>query len=116
MTIAEYDLLLRYGKTLTWFAIIVVLVASVALARGQQSPERSELLSRLHSDDWKQRAAAVQRLIAKPEALGSDAISRIRSCYRSPRERAEVTSARAMKTLLPQRVSTNVSSSCTPGP
>jgi hypothetical protein len=53
---------------------MVIVIAGVALAISQQDHNQNKLLSRLHSDEWKQRAEAVQRLIAKPETLASDQV------------------------------------------
>src|SRR5437660_1796741 len=59
-------------KTLIWFTSIVIIMAGIALGIGQPSHNQGKLKSQLHSDEWKVRAAALEQLIASPEALKSD--------------------------------------------
>ena len=59
-------------KTLIWFTSIVIIMAGIALGIGQPSHNQGKLKSQQHSDEWKVRAAALEQLIASPEALKSD--------------------------------------------
>jgi hypothetical protein len=61
-----------HTKRLIWFVLIVMVMASLALGINQQDHNQSDLLSRLRSGEWKERAAAVNKLIAGREALRSD--------------------------------------------
>jgi hypothetical protein len=60
------------SKRLIWFTFIVIIMAGIALGISQQNHNQSTLLSRLRSGEWKERATAVEKLIADREALRSD--------------------------------------------
>lgn len=61
-------------KRLTLFTIIVIFIISVAFAMSQKSEDQNILLSQLQSNDWQQRAAAAEKLIANRDAHRSEEV------------------------------------------
>jgi hypothetical protein len=52
----------------------VMIIASVVFAVSQGSDNRNALLSQLRSNNWQERAAAAEKLIADRDALRSDEV------------------------------------------
>lgn len=72
-------MILREGKTmkkkrLTLFTIIVIFIIGVVFAMSQKSEDQSILLSQLQSNDWQQRATAVEKLIANRDTHRSEKV------------------------------------------
>lgn len=61
------------SKRLIWFTVIAMIMAGIALGISQNG-NQNELLSRLRSGEWKERAAALEKLIADRKALRSDEV------------------------------------------
>ena len=59
-------------KRIALFTIIVIFIVGVVFAMSQKSEDRSILLSQLQFDDWQQRAAAVEKLIANRDTHRSE--------------------------------------------
>lgn len=57
-----------------WFMIVVVIMMTAASALPQRTAKQGIWLSQLRSDDWQQRAAAVEKLIAHGTALKSEEV------------------------------------------
>src|SRR6266404_1062319 len=58
------------SKRVISFTVTVMILAGIALAISQND-NQSELLTRMRSDDWKERAAAVEKVIADRKAVRS---------------------------------------------
>lgn len=61
-------------KSLTLPAVMAFFTVGVVFAINQKSDDRSMLLSQLQSDNWQQRAIAVEKLIANRSALRSEVV------------------------------------------
>jgi hypothetical protein len=61
-------------KVLTLFVLLVFLVVGVVFAMSQKSEDQAILLSQLESDNWRQRAIAVDKLIASRNTAKSEEV------------------------------------------
>jgi len=61
-------------KGLTLFTVIAIVIVGVVVVMSQDSEDQTKLLSRLQSDDWQKRAAAVDKLIGNRHARMTDEV------------------------------------------
>ena len=61
-------------KGLTLFTVIAIVIVGVVVVMSQDSEDQTKLLSRLQSDDWQKRAAAVEKVIANRNTHRSEEV------------------------------------------